>query len=286
MHATLFRAESEASTLVISPYGVLGCDTNTGPRYLEEARLTGFDILGITRMGSDTFRFQPELRNQLSPHVFDDFIASQADQIAAYSQDYERIIGRAQSAGSFLMFALIKSGGIKFSHLVVEDGVNTFSVSSSGSMDYLRGLSTFARYKHAESKNMPRPPEQGWYIPSAAPIPLREKVAKFIVEQAHWGPLWNSSDSRESLLEIVKQSPEIAVLAKFFGHTNSGTPRTIHNYIREIEAATDERESNYADAADVIAEYDPKAWHGYIEYPQFGASNLLSVAGIAASEKN
>jgi len=69
--ATLFRAGPATDTLVVSYYPVGGNDRNTGPRYAQEARLTGFDVLGVTRVGTNTCRPSPRLRRQLAADRFD-----------------------------------------------------------------------------------------------------------------------------------------------------------------------------------------------------------------------
>lgn len=75
----LFRSGAAPSdTLVVSPYPVGGNDRNTGPRYAREAVSTGFDVLGITRVGTNTCRPDPRLRRRLAGHRFDELCAEAA----------------------------------------------------------------------------------------------------------------------------------------------------------------------------------------------------------------
>jgi hypothetical protein len=280
MRATTFRSSNEADTLVVSYYPLSGNDKNTGPRYNEEAAITGFDIAGVTRTGSNTLKFSPWKRHKLSLKHFDESCAEDADSLNKLSRNYDRVIWRGQSTGSFPTLGVVKSGLVKATHLILEDGINTRLGKDKQPLGPVNSRLDWVRYGREEKAGMPRPPFQNWSAPEPVHVNPLIGVGKFAAEQYHWAPLWRSAYSRESTIEIAKSTPELPILAKFLGHTGTSTHVEVQQFREELSEIQRERQTNTTSAASIHADYDPDGWHGFIIYPQFGAANLEQVASM------
>lgn len=277
MHKTLFRAEQPTDTLVVSWYPLAGNDENTGPRYEQEARLTGFDILGVMRPGSNTSLRDPALRRSLSPEYFDQRFQAQAAELRTTTEHYGKVIFRGQSSGSFPVLGMVKSGLVRATHLLIEDGINLRLRPNLRTQSPLRARAAWAVAGAQEHFRMPRPPEPDWEAPPFVPAP--GKFGEFRTELYHWSRLWRSSYSRESILEIAQAQPRLPILCKFLGHTATATPRAIQDFRHEMEEIKQTRRTT-PPAASIRVDYDPSGWHGYLVYPAFGVANLRQVAAM------
>lgn len=270
--ATLFRSGRPGTdTLVVSYYPVAGNDRNTGPRYAREARLTGFDVLGVTRVGTDTCRPDPGLRRRLAPDAFDAFCVEHARTLLTWCRGYRYVILRGQSTGAFPALGVARTGILPLTHLLVEDGINTRRTRR----DRIRGPVTarldWLRYSHLEGAGMPRPPRADWAPPDVAAAPRRAPVW-FAVEQYHWAPLWRSTYSRDALLEVVQSRPDLPILVVCLGHTALSTRGEVTTLRDDVAALTGEGRP-----APCRVELDDDAWHGFLVHAEYGAANLRAV---------
>jgi hypothetical protein len=266
--ATLFRGSAASDTLVVSHYPVGGNDRNTGPRYGREAALTGYDVLGVTRVGTNTCRADPRLRRRLAPEVFDDLCGEAALDLAALCRDYRYVIMRGQSTGAFPTLGIVRSGVLPVTHLLIEDGINTRRSRRNSARGPLTSRLDWFRYSRKEKEGMARPPRDGWAPPDGGPDPWR-RAAWFLVEQYHWAPLWRSSYSRDALLEIARTRRDLPVLVKCLGNTALTTPNEVCTLRRDLGRAVDGPRP-----APCVIDLDEDAWHGFLVYAEYGAANL------------
>jgi hypothetical protein len=268
--ATLFRGGPTSDTLVVSYYPVGGNDRNTGPRYAQEARLTGFDVLGITRVGTNTCRPSPGLRRRLAPGSFDAWCARAASTLAAVCRDYRYVVLRGQSTGAFPALGVARTGLLPVTHLLVEDGVNTRRTRRGRLRGPVTARLDWLRYLREERRGMRQPPRDDWTRPDAQPAPRRGTVW-FAVEQYHWAPLWRSAWGADSLVQIVRDQPDLPVLVKCLGHTALSTRAEVDDLRRALQLARD------GGAAPCRLDFDPDAWHAFLVYAEYGAVNLREV---------
>jgi hypothetical protein len=273
--ATLFRSgRSGTDTLVVSPYPVGGNDRNTGPRYAREAALTGFDVLGVPRIGTNTWRPDPWLRRRLAPGTFDALCVDTARALQGWCRGYRHVVVRGQSTGAFPALGIVRSGVLPVTHLVVEDGINTRRNRRGGPRGPLVARLDWLRHGRRERARMAQPPRPGWELPHAAPTPWRTPLW-FAVEQYHWAPLWRSGYSRDALLDIVGARPDLPVLVACVGRTAISTTREVERLGRDLSGkAGPDR------PAPCRMVYDAAAWHGFLVYAEFGAANLRAVRGL------
>lgn len=273
--ATLFGT-GRSDTLVVSPYPVGGNDRNTGPRYAREAALTGFDILGLTRTGTNTMRPDPRLRRRLAPAGFDGWCAALARELRGRCDGYRFVVVRGQSTGAFPALGVVRSGVLPVTHLLVEDGINTRHNRRGGPRGPLTARLDHLRHLRRERAGMPRPPRPGWAEPDVTPSSWRTPV-RFAVEQYHWAPLWRSHYSRQALLDVVGRRPDLPVLVACVGHTALTTADEVESLRRDLAAASgDDR------PAPCRLVLDAAAWHGHLVHAEFGAANLRAVRELAA----
>jgi hypothetical protein len=268
--AVLFRGRPDSDTVVVSHYPVAGNDRNTGPRYAREARLTGFDVLGVTRVGTNTCRPSPGLRRRLAPASFDGWCAQAASALAAVCRDYRYVVLRGQSTGTFPTLGVARTGLLPVTHLLVEDGVNTRRTRTDTIRGPVAARLDWIRYLHEERAGLRHPPHDGWAPPDAHPAPRRSTLW-FAVEQYHWAPLWRSTWGRDALVRIVRDRPDLPVLVKCLGHTALTTPAEVADLRRDLRSARD------GGPAPCRLDFDPDAWHGYLVYAEYGAANLREV---------
>jgi hypothetical protein len=278
MHSQTFRSDTETGTVVISYYPVVGTDNNTGPRYQQEAAITGFDVIGITRDGSNATSPDRHLHDSLSPEHFDEYCAEQATKLEKVTLDYDNVIFRGQSTGSFPTLGVVKSGLVRATHLLIEDGINLRLGPHGRTQRLLPGwyawLSTQAQNAFSKSP-LPSP---DWLVPTKQSD--SHKTAMFFMDVYHWSHLWRSSYSRDAFLHIAATQPKLPVLCKFIGHSVTSTAKLVAEFIPEVTKAHTARLTAQAPVADIRYNYHPDAWHNYIEYPQYGAANLLEVASM------
>ena len=271
--ATLFRGGPAADTLVVSYYPVAGNDRNTGPRYAQEARLTGFDVLGVTRVGTNTCRPSPRLRRRLAPRHFDAWCAQAAPALTAVCRDYRFVVLRGQSTGAFPVLGVVRTGLLPVTHLLLEDGVNTRRTRRGAIRGPVTARLDWIRYLREERSGMRRPPD--WARPDAQVAPRRSTVW-FAVEQYHWAPLWRSTWGRDALVQIVRDRPDLPVLVKCLGHTALTTGAEIADLSRALQSARD------GGAAPCRVDLDPDAWHAFLVHAEYGAANLREVRELHA----
>jgi hypothetical protein len=268
--ATLFRGGPAADTLVVSYYPVGGNDRNTGPRYAREARLTGFDVLGVTRVGTNTCRPSPRLRRRLGQGSFDAWCAQAAPALSAVCRDYRYVVLRGQSTGAFPTLGVARTGLLPVTHLLVEDGVNTRRTRRGTIRGPVGARLDWLRYLREERADMRHPPRDGWARPDVQPAPHRSTLWH-AVEQYHWVPLWRSTWGRDALVQIVRDRPDLPVLVKCLGHTALTTRAEVADLHRALEGARD------GGAAPCRLDFDPDAWHAFLVYAEYGAANLCEV---------
>jgi hypothetical protein len=274
LDATLFRAGPAVSdTLVVAHYPVGGNDRNTGPRFAREAALTGFDQLGITRVGTNTCRPDPRLRRRLAAGAFDELCARTATALLPVCRDYRVVILRGQSTGSFPTLGVVAAGVLPVTHLLVEDGINTRRSRGGGARGPLAARLDWLRYSRQEAAGMRRPPVAGWADPTGAPDP-RRRLAWFLVEQYHWAPLWRSTYSRDALVRVVRERPGLPVLVKCLGRTALSTRAEVDALRRDL--------ARVPRSAPCVVDLDPDAWHGQLVYAEYGAANLRAVRALDA----
>ena len=271
--ATLFRGGPAADTLVVSHYPVAGNDRNTGPRYAREARLTGFDVLGITRVGTNTGLPSPRLRRRLGARSFDAWCAEAASALVEVCRGYRYVVLRGQSTGAFPTLGIARTGLLPVTHLLLEDGVNTRRTRRGRVRDPLTARLDWVRYLREERSGMRHPPQEGWARPDMAPSP-RRSLLWFAVEQYHWAPLWRSTWGRDVLVGLVRDRPDLPVLVKCVGHTALSTAAEV------AELAADLRDARGAGAAPCRLDVDADAWHAVLVYAEYGAANLRAVRAL------
>ncbi len=270
---TLFRGgPTPSDTLVVAHYPVGGNDRNTGPRYAREARATGFDVLGVTRVGTNTCRPDPRLRRRLAQPRFDELCAEAAQRLLPWCRDYDHVVLRGQSTGAFPTLGMVRSGVLPATHLLVEDGVNTRRSRRGSVRGPLAARLDWLRYSRQESAGMRRPPREGWAVPEVQRSP-RRRVLWFAVEQYHWAPLWRSTYGRDTLLRIAAGQPDLPILVKCLGHTALSTRREVDDLRRDL-AAIGPR------SAPCRVDLDDDAWHGFLVYAEYGAGNLRAVKAL------
>lgn len=275
-NATMFACGRETDTLVIGYYPLGGNDMNTGPRYQVEARMTGFDVLGLTRHGTNTIRPNWTYRQELSPKRFASSLAVGADELAEIAARYEYVMVRGQSTGSFPALRLVSSKRVRITHLLIEDGINTRTRRNGTPKGFLGGELDWLRYGVAEARRMPRPPRQGWALPPTSSTSRLSAAAAFFVEQFHWARLWRSSYSRDVLLDIAANYAELPLLVCLVGHTGTTTVAEAIALQTELRRAAERRSRVLgASAADVECDLDFHAWHGFLLYPEYGVPHLL-----------
>ncbi|MFW3168926.1 hypothetical protein [Geodermatophilus sp. CPCC 206100] len=274
LQLTRFAAGSSPSdTLVVSHYPVGGNDANTGPRYQAEASLTGYDILGITRVGTNTLRPSPGLRAELSPDRFAATCEDHAPELLSACRGYDYVIMRGQSTGTLPTLGILMSEAIPATHLLIEDGINTRRSRDGSVRRPIPARLDWWRHTRSERVDMSRPPVAEWSLPTRLPTTWGT-VLEFLVEQYHWAPIWRSGYTRDSVIEIVRRQPRLPVLIKLFGHTAMTTRSEAQSFRADIEDIAQKRRSRSPDVAEVRIDFDVDAWHGFIVYPEYGAANL------------
>jgi hypothetical protein len=281
VRSKLFSAGRATNTLVISYYPLSGNDENTGPRYQAEADATGYDILGITRVGSNTLKPSPLMRRSLSPERFAEACAQDVEELNLVTKPYDHVLMRGQSTGSFPTLAIAKSRMVRVTHLLIEDGINTRVSSNRWHGRPIGSRMDWLRYGRQERERMPRPPQEGWTVPQVASSTLRNGL-KFAVEQYHWAPLWRSWYSVDALDDIATRQSDLPILVKFLGHTGTSTEQEIDNLCGRLAAIDRLRSSGSVPAAQIRTDYDPEGWHGFLVYPQYGARNLVEARSMAS----
>jgi hypothetical protein len=286
MQITKFPSGAETGTVVVSYYPLNGNDANTGPRYQEEAELTGFDILGITRDGSNTTHTDASIQNSFDPKVpakYEQNLESHVEKVARKISDYDTVILRGQSVGSFPTLALVKNG-IYATHLLLEDGVNLRYHKTRESKIY--SWYTWVSAQFSEMIAMPKPPHEGWEAPKTDPQP--DRVRKLITDIRNSSLLWRSSYSHDAVLDIVRDYPKLPVLCKFLGNSVVSTPALFGLFAPEFDAAAKVRvaRAQNSEAAPARQYYDDTGWHGYHLYPQYGAANLIQASHMPSYVAN
>ena len=119
---------------------------------------TGFDVLGITRIGTNTCRPDPLLRRRLARHRFEELCAEAALQLAPWSRDYDHVVLRGQSTGAFPTLGIVRSRALPVTHLLVEDGINTRRSRHGAVRGPVAARLDWLRYARQESLGMRRPP--------------------------------------------------------------------------------------------------------------------------------
>src|SRR4051794_10752338 len=165
MSATLFRGGPASDTLVVSYYPVAGNDRNTGPRYAREAVLTGFDVLGVTRVGTNTCRPSPRLRRRLAKGSFDAWCAEAAFALEAVCRDYRYVVLRGQSTGAFPTLGIAATRLLPVTHLLREEGVNPRRTRRGAIRGPVGARLDWLRYLAEERSGMHHPPCEGWERP-------------------------------------------------------------------------------------------------------------------------
>lgn len=280
---TLYRGDNNASrTLVVSYYPLVGNARNTGPRYQQEANATGYDILGIERVGTNSYRPSIHLRRKLSPSNFDNpknsVCVEEAEKLREIVADYDRVIFRGQSTGSFLTLGVIRTGLISPTHLLIEDGINTRVSRRGRPRGSVRSRLDWLKYGRKERAGM-RPPEH-WVAPKAT-VHGAETALQFAVEQFHWAPLWRSTYSRNALLDVAMTHPRVPILVKLLGHTATTTPQEASSLQQQLEEAGASRANN-ATAAHLTSCIDEESWHGYLVFPDYGIANLHEISKMSS----
>ena len=270
VEATLFGS-GRSDTLVVSPYPVGGNDRNTGPRYAREAAATGFDVLGLTRTGTNTLRPDPRLRRRLTPAGFDGLCAEVALVLRGRCEGYRYVVVRGQSTGAFPALGIVRSGLLPVTHLVIEDGINTRRNRRGGLRGPVTARLDWLRHTRRERASMPRPPHPGWAVPDLVPPTWRTPLW-FAVEQYHWAPLWRSSYSRRAVLDVVARDPDLPVLVACLGNTALTTPSEVESLRDDLAAV-----SGDGRPAPCRVVFDETAWHGHLVYAEYGAANLRAV---------
>ncbi len=270
----------ETDTVVMSYYPVGGNDGNTRPRYQVEADITGFDIVGIPRVGSNTLSIDSNLRKQLSPELFDEALADDAVQFDNLTMNYDRIIWRGQSTGTFPTLNVVKNGLVKATHLLVEDGINLRVGVDGFSIPLWKAQLEWLKYDRNEAKNMSKNLDPDWVKPEGIPQNRFSITTKHFVEQYHWSPLWRSSYSRDAILEIAQNLTKLPIFIKFLGHSATATDSELMQTISELVEIKQNRQAITTSEADIKINYDVSAWHGYLLYPQFGSKNLIATANM------
>ncbi len=273
--ATRFGSEQPSTdTLVVSHYPVGGNDLNTGPRYRTEARITGFDILGITRVGTNTLLPDPRLRRRLSQHLFDEMCEEIAHALRPMCSGYKYLILRGQSTGAFPTLGIARSKVLPVTHLLVEDGINTRRSRRGSVRDPLTARIDWLRHRRNEISQMGQPPREHWATPEKLPTSWRT-VAQFAVEQYHWAPLWRSRYGRDSILRIAQDQPDLPILVKCLGHTALTTRREVAELRQDLTRIRDGGRS-----AECRVDLDDEGWHGWLVYAEYGAGNLLAARAM------
>jgi hypothetical protein len=262
---------------VIAFYPLSGNDHNTGPRFQEEAELTGFDILGITRDGSDTYVPSVQCRKRFSTDNFDRTMESAAESLNRLAEGYTEVVMRGQSTGSFPTLSVLKTGKLRATRLLIEDGINTRISATGGARGLIGSRLDWLRYGKAERRSMPSMEAPGQ---ARSGLDSLKSLAKFAVEQYHWAPLWRSSYSRDALLEVASTQPLLPILVKFLGHTGTSTEAEVMSLQRQLDEVSHLRAQRDRWAAPLRSEYDPDGWHGYLIDPKFGARNLVEVMSM------
>lgn len=261
-------------TLVVSHYPVGGNDQNTGPRYRAESRITGFDILGVTRAGTNTLLPDPRLRRRLSQRLFDEMCNELAHTLRPMCSGYKHVILRGQSTGAFPTLGIARSAVLPVTHLLVEDGINTRRSRGGSVRGPLTSRVDWLRHFTNENLQMRRPPCEHWATPEKLPMSWRT-IAQFAVEQYHWAPLWRSRYGRESILRIAQDQPDLPMLVKCLGHTALTTHREVAELRQDLARIQARNRS-----AECRVDFDEDAWHGWLVYPEYGARNLLAVRAM------
>ena len=215
----------------------------------------------------------------LSPDDFDKTTIAGAEALRDIAERYRYVIMRGQSSGSFPALAITKSGKVPITHLLIEDGINT-SLSVRGQRSgFLSARLVWVRYGLQERLFMPKPPYDNWQLPEKVAAPIMSKV-QGLVEQFHWAPLWRSSYSVRSILEIAREQPELPILLKFIGHTATGNLPQIDSLRRDLNAINAVRQASETPAARIQCDYDQDAWHGFLVYPEYGICNLEQIRAM------
>lgn len=273
-----------SDTLVISPYPLGGNAANTGPRYDEEARITGMHIEGLTRTGSDTLHPSLRLKRTLSDlKLFDELCAEQAAGLKSKTEYYDKVIVRGQSTGGFPALGMVRSGAMRVTHLLLEDGINTRVRSDGAPLSDIQARREWLNYDKSEKAGMPRPPHEGWVAPprlDLTPLEQAQATGKFIIETMHLSTLWRSAYGRDAALEIAGDQPNLPMLFKFLGHSGTTTPEGVEAFQEQLKPFKDLRASTEPAGASIITDYNPDAWHGFLVYPQYRAANLQQIAGM------
>jgi hypothetical protein len=121
---------------------------------------------------------------------------------------------------------------------------------------------------------MRRPPCKQWSTPEELPTHWRT-VARFAVEQYHWAPLWRSRYSRDSILRIAQEQPDLPILVKCLGHTALTTRREVAELRHDLARIRCNGRS-----AECRVDFDEEAWHGWLVYAEYGAGNLLAARAM------
>lgn len=279
MSETLFRpavGPLAPDTLVVSYYPLNGNDTNTGPRYQAEADITGFDVLGITRVGSNTPVRNSELRNELSVESFDKTWGAHTPDFDDITKDYDHVIVRGQSTGSFPSLAIVKNGLVRATHLLIEDGINMRRGRYNQSRNPLAARLDWLISDTQERIVKPQPPSADWVKPQGEKTKREPRILQ--TEIYHWSDLWRSKYSWRTSLDIVRTQPKLAIRFIFLGHTATGSLADQARFEDKLHQTKRSRVNDVNANKIAPVEWDkyPTYWHGFIEYPQFGAANLIA----------
>jgi hypothetical protein len=274
---TLWQRAEASKTLVVAFYPLGGNDVNTGPRFHREAELAGVDMLAVTRAGTNGLVPSRRLRQRLSPAVFETSLDPLFAQLEPVCRRYARVLLRGQSTGAFPALAVAAARRLPVTDLLIEDGLNARPSTSADLAELLSGNLHWLKHSMVERRRM-QPPE------GAEPLRrtgsgTRLPAVAFLVEQYHWEPLWRSDYGRETLLAVIREQPRLPVSVVLFGHSGTASPIQAEELRVRLNAAGAERLVLDEAAAPVAVRLEPDSWHGWLLYPEVGASNILWAIG-------
>lgn len=265
-------------TLIVAPYPYGGVPANTDSRMQATADLFGGDILGVQATGTGKTTIDLVAKRALSPARFSATSDREADVVAPYAADYERIIGWGDSGrGATIMGIQIETG--IFDRLLLRDGYNLRAPQNlpAGWLNFIAYQLSGERQKPALTDDIPPP--------SPAGVSPFESIALGLTEMTHYSKLMRSRYTLDAAMELAGDPHFANLPIRSVGLTNTFTGSAMDAIVfaetlTDMRTATTQHLGPLAVIAEVHANVE-EGYHSDLLRPGMAARHLEETLALA-----
>jgi hypothetical protein len=251
--------------LIVAPYPFMGNEVNSGERYRAIANNIGSLVIGYSRKGSDTFKLDFNLRNNLrecgKSIQVPDSILETAEELSAIANDYEEIVGLGDSSGGVELKGLVL-GGLTVHKALFRDATNLKAPQkpTTGELNYVKYNLGPERKKVDLIKDK-----------SEINISFKD-ITKSFTEIFHYSAFWRSTWSRDAAEEIARKYIHTSVLDIGVERSFTGTRNQAIRFAEVLENIR--RGSSELNVAPLKARVENGMYHSDLLNPYFATVHL------------